>query len=182
MVNQNMVVIYQSKYGWARRYAEWIAEALQCDLRENKKTTVEDLAPYDTIIYGAGIYSGIVAGTKRLFNKGNEEALSGKTMVLFSVGINDPSDAKNMYNIRTSLGQQITDAILVDMQLFHLWGGMNYKNLSWLDRVRLSFMQRFSKDDRISQAGMANHGKSVDMISKAAIEPIVAYVKGLKLM
>lgn len=179
MVNQNMVVIYQSKYGWTERYAEWIAEALQCDLRENKKMTIEDLAPYDTIIYGAGIYAGIVAGTKRLFNKDNKEALSGKTMVLFSVGINNPADAKNMYNIRTSLGQQITDFILVDMQLFHLRGGIDYKKLSWLDRARLGFVQRFFKNYKIFKAGMANHGKPVDMISKAAIEPIVAHIKGL---
>lgn len=36
-----VVVIYQSKYGAAKKYAEWIAEALGADLFERRKIAPE---------------------------------------------------------------------------------------------------------------------------------------------
>ncbi len=29
------IVVYKSKYGYTKRYAEWIAEELSCDIKEN---------------------------------------------------------------------------------------------------------------------------------------------------
>ena len=34
------IVLYQSKYGATRKYAEWIAEALGCSAVETKKADV----------------------------------------------------------------------------------------------------------------------------------------------
>ncbi|NLM44598.1 MAG: hypothetical protein GX201_11400 [Clostridiales bacterium] len=46
----NTVVIYQSKYGATKKYAQWLAEELSCDLIETKKASIEQLEKYDVIM------------------------------------------------------------------------------------------------------------------------------------
>ena len=58
----NIIVIYQSKYGATKKYAEWLAEELSCDLVETKKATIEQIEKYDVVILGGGIYATGIAG------------------------------------------------------------------------------------------------------------------------
>lgn len=55
------IVLYQSKYGATRKYAEWIAEALGCSAVETKKADVEQVREYDLIILGGGVYASGIA-------------------------------------------------------------------------------------------------------------------------
>ena len=50
-MTNHAVVIYKSKTGFAKKYAEWISEALKCDIKENTKLSLDDLIQYDTIIW-----------------------------------------------------------------------------------------------------------------------------------
>ena len=66
------IVAYKSKSGYTKTYAEWIAQELHCDIKENAE--LSDLAGYDTIIYGGGMYAGgfpccIYVYTAALFSK-----------------------------------------------------------------------------------------------------------------
>ena len=53
MMNK-IVVMYQSKYGATKKYAEWLSKELSCDVIETKKAKVEDILAYDTIVLGGG--------------------------------------------------------------------------------------------------------------------------------
>lgn len=55
-------VIYKSKYGSTKKYAQWIAEELGADLMETDKTKLSALQNYDVIVYGGGLYAGGVSG------------------------------------------------------------------------------------------------------------------------
>lgn len=57
----DIAVIYKSKYGSTKQYAEWISEALKADLFERGNIKYENLYKYKTIIFGGGLYaSGII--------------------------------------------------------------------------------------------------------------------------
>ena len=84
-----IVVIYESKYGYTRRYAEWIAEALSCPVFERKQFRSRDFSQYEAIIYGGGLYAGGVSGIKMLAQ--NWHLLSGKKVILFTCGLADPN-------------------------------------------------------------------------------------------
>ena len=56
------VVVYKSKYGATKKYAEWIAEDLHADLFEGKAASADALTAYDVIVYGGGLYAGGVSG------------------------------------------------------------------------------------------------------------------------
>lgn len=55
-------VIFTSQTRFTRKYAEWIAQALQADLFELPEARKTDLSVYDGLIYGGWISAGSVQG------------------------------------------------------------------------------------------------------------------------
>ena len=53
-----ILVTYASKYGTTKRYAQWIAEDLACDLRDSREVNAELLKSYDILIHGGGLCAG----------------------------------------------------------------------------------------------------------------------------
>ena len=51
------IVIYKSKTGFVRKYAEWIAEDLLADIFEVSKVNINMLAKYDTVIFGGSLHA-----------------------------------------------------------------------------------------------------------------------------
>ena len=78
------IVIYQSKYGATKRYAEWLAQALQCEAVDKKQFAPKRFADYNTIIYGGYVYASGIKGLSLL--KNNAEKLKDKRVVCFAVG------------------------------------------------------------------------------------------------
>lgn len=76
-----IVVIYESKYGYTRRYTEWIGEALSCPVFEQKAFCPHDFSQYEAVIFGGGLYAGGVSGIR--FVCRNLNLLSGKQIRLF---------------------------------------------------------------------------------------------------
>ena len=56
------IILYQSKYGATKKYAEWISEETGFSCVETKKAKIEEVKTYDTIVLGGGIYAGGIAG------------------------------------------------------------------------------------------------------------------------
>ena len=77
------IVVYKTKYGSTKQYAEWIAEDLGCDVVDTKNVKVDDLLGYDTIIYGGGLYAEVINGVS-LITK-NTEKLKDKKIEILAV-------------------------------------------------------------------------------------------------
>ena len=56
------LIIYQSKYGTAKKYAMWLAEATGFDVVETPKADSRALKEYDRIILCGSIYASGIAG------------------------------------------------------------------------------------------------------------------------
>lgn len=175
-----MVVIYESRYGSTKRYAEWIAQALSCPLFERKKFHPEDLSQYEIIIYGGGLYAGGVSGIKLITQ--NWDILSGKKTVLFTCGIADPKDPDNISAIRTSLGKVLSKEMQEHLLIFHLRGRLDYSGLNLIHRSMMSMLRKMllKKDthtlrdeDRLL---LDTYGKCIDFTDPKSIQPLVASV------
>jgi menaquinone-dependent protoporphyrinogen IX oxidase len=169
-------VVYRTKYGSTKKYADWIAEAVGADLLDAAKIRIGDLLGYDTIIYGGGLYAGGILGFSLI--KKNYEKLSGKNLIVFAVGatLKKEDAAKEVKEI--NLPEEMRS-----IPFFLLRGGLNYKKMNVIDRV-LMFLRVNSikkKDpgtlDNDSKGVLATYGKVVDFTSKKAIEPIVSLIK-----
>ena len=56
----NIAVVYCSRYGSTKQYAQWLAEDLGADLYDVRRVYKEKLETYDTIVFGGGLYYGVI--------------------------------------------------------------------------------------------------------------------------
>ena len=56
------IILYKSKYGSMKKYAEWISEETGFPCIETDKARVEQLADCDVVLLGGGIYSAGISG------------------------------------------------------------------------------------------------------------------------
>lgn len=79
----NTLVLYFSKYGATKQYAEWLAESLHCETKDIRKMKKADLEGVERIIAGSSVMMGNLSGKKywkKLF-----PLAKGKELALFSV-------------------------------------------------------------------------------------------------
>ena len=68
------LVVYRSHYGSTRRYAQWLAQALDADAAEERQADARLVQNYECVIFGGGLYAGSIAGAARmakLYCRGN---------------------------------------------------------------------------------------------------------------
>lgn len=170
-----IVVIYKSKYGTTKRYAQWIAQELDAPIFDSSSIQASQLSNYDIVIYGGGLYANGIDGAKLVADN------FCKTLVLFTVGLANPQ----ITDYTPILEKAFKPEQLSKMKVFHLRGGVNYNKLSLLHRGMMAALKR--KADKITPAQRTSddvgiietYGKEVDFTDRTAIEPLVQYVKAL---
>lgn len=177
------VVVYQSKYGATQKYAKWLAEDLSCDLHQRNRVKLADLEPYDTIIYGGGLYAGGVNGIDILTK--NFDKLCDKNLILFTCGLADPRDKSNTDSIRQSLNKLFTAQMQEKIKVFYLRGAIDYAKLGPVHKAMMAMLYRMTKkkDDASlrdeDKEMLATYGKAADFTDKTTILPIIKYVQEL---
>ena len=53
-----IAIVYKSKYGSTKKYAQWIAQESSGDLFESSKVKAKKISEYDIIVFGGGLYAG----------------------------------------------------------------------------------------------------------------------------
>lgn len=138
------IVVYKSKYGYTKKYAQWLAESLDCDIKEN--VSLADVMGYDAIIYGGGIYAGRINGAK-LITK-NLEKLSGKKLALFAVG----SNVGRSEELEAFWKQALEENVRLNVPHFYLRGGFDYGRLGSVDRLMMNMLKKMLlKKDRLTE-------------------------------
>lgn len=167
------IVVYKSKYGYTKRYAEWIAEELGCEIKEN--AAFADISDYDMIICGGGCYAGTINGSK-LITK-NLSRLSGKKLILFAVGSNSGAekDIIPFWNKNLTAEQQRVIAH------FYLRGGFDYSRLSSADKLLMNMLRQHLKKikdpDEETRGLLAAYDKPVDFTNMERLKELLEYAK-----
>jgi hypothetical protein len=170
-----IIVIYKTKYGTTKRYAEWIANELDASLFEAGAIKPEQLANYDVVIYGGGLYAGGIAGIKLVTQA------PSKSLVVFTVGAADPA----ITDYSAILCQNFTSELLSRIKVFHLRGGIDYPNLGVIHKgmmaMRKKVLEKKTEDERSSEdrAFIETYGSKIDFTDKSTIQPLVEYVRTL---
>lgn len=175
---RKIVVVYESKSGHTKQYAEWISEELNADLFEARAATVELLQDYDLIIYGGRLYIIGIDGVK-LITK-NEAKLKDKHIVVWATGANPgrPEELESVWKKNFTLEQ------LARIKTFYLRGGFDYSKLSFKDKAFMQMMKLNIKRTRHrsqDQEELLQAFKTpVNFVAKENIQPLLAYVRSLE--
>ncbi|MBR2924884.1 MAG: flavodoxin [Clostridia bacterium] len=174
----NGIILYQSKYGATRKYANWLAESTGFSCMETKKATLAAVQPYKTIVLMGGVYASGVAGLS--FLKKNLLGLKGKRILIFAVGAS-PYDEAAIEQAR----QHNLKGELSHIPLFYGRGSWNLEGMTFGDRTLCKLLLKaVAKQDPSTyepwQAALveanANNG-AFDWSDKAYLEPLLAALK-----
>ena len=169
------IVIYQSKYGATKKYAQWLAEELSYDLIEGKKAEIEKIGKYDTVILGGGIYASGIAGIS--FLKKYYQKLRNKKIIVFAVGAS-PYDEEAMRALKE---RNFTNEFS-HLPLFYCRGTWNEEIMSWKDRTLCNLLKKavLKKEPAAyepwERALMEAIGSNMDWTDKESIKQIIEYV------
>lgn len=169
------IIIYRSKYGSTRKYANWLVEETGFDCMETNKVTIDLLDKYDVIILGGGIYASGISGLS--FLKKNIEQLQNKKIVVFCVGASPYDDRalKQIYTHNFNNG-------LTDIPLFYCRGAWDESITGFLDRTLCKMLQKsVSKKDPSDYepweaALMCSIGQKCDWTDRKYIKPILEHI------
>lgn len=170
------VVVYKTKTGFTKKYAEWIAEELACKAVAVKDFTKEELNSYDTIIYGGGITAGMIGGLKKF--KSWMLDTSNKKFIVFATGgvpyeVYEKEDQVRNANF-TELEKQ-------HIPYYYFQGGINYENMKLGSRLMMrmfaSILRKKKNKTPEEQASADMMAKSYDHSDRKFIQPLIQCVR-----
>ncbi|WFA08984.1 flavodoxin domain-containing protein [Tissierella sp. Yu-01] len=169
------IVLYQSKYGATKKYANWLKEELSCDIMETKKASADAVEKYDIIILGGGLYASGIAGLS--FIKKNYHKLKDKKVIIFAVGAS-PYDERSINMVKE---HNLKDE-LSNIPLVYLRGAWNEEKMTFIDRSLCNMLKKSvakkdqSKLEPWEAALMEAIGGNYDWTDKKYIESIIELV------
>ncbi len=138
------IVVYKTKYGSTKAYAELIAQSLNCEVADAKTVNAEKLMQYDTIVYGGGLYAEVINGVS-LITK-NMDKLGNKRIFVYTTGIT-PLDCRDYYDkmvIEKNFKPEIRDKIKV----YNFLGKMVTEELSLVHRTALKTLKKIMSEKK----------------------------------
>ncbi len=172
----NGVILYQSKYGATKRYADWLSEETGFKCVETRKADINEIITYDTIILGGAIYASGIAGLS--FLKKNIKKLAGKKIVVFCCGAS-PYEEKAVQQIR----EHNMKGDLSDIPLFYCRGAWNLDAMSFKDRTLCKLLRKSvekkdpSEYELWEKALMEAGDDKCDWTDKKYLDPILECIR-----
>lgn len=169
------IVIYNSKTGFTKRYAEWIAEAAGADCMPLPEAKKKDLTEYEAIVFGSWACAGSIKDVDWFTE--NMDRWKGKKLIVFCVGASPVTP-----DIEKSLAQNFNAPKLERADVFYCPGGLNYEKMSASSRLMMRMfvkMIKAKKNKSATEEEMARvMSSSYDIADKRYIEPILTCLRG----
>ncbi len=170
-----ILVIYKSKTEFTKRYAEIIAKEVEAELLDFKFVTAEKMSEFDIVVYGGGLYAGMING----FKKAKEMFVrsSAKKMVVFATGAT-PNEVNEKIDEVWKIN--LTEEEMASIPHFYMQSGLCYEKMSFPDKTLMKLMANMlsKKQDKDSvEAGQEQAIKSSYNISdKKYAQPVIEYL------
>lgn len=172
------IILYQSKYGATKKYADWLVEETGFECVTTKNAKIETVRNYDVIILGGGVYASGIAGLQ--FLKKNTNQLTDKKIAVFAVGAS-PYDEGAIQQVRA---MHFKDEIS-NVPLFYCRGAWDEEKMKFGDRILCRMLQKTvakqnpDEYEPWQKALMCAVGQKCDWTDKAYLEPLLKHIKEL---
>lgn len=170
-----IVVIYKSKTGFSKKYAQWIADELSADIFEISESTIEIIKTYDIVIFGGSLHAVGISGIN--FITKNFDKLKNKKIVVFATGA---SPARENV-IREVTSRNFTLEQQKSIKFFYLRGGFDYNKLGFIDKILMTVLKMKMKNKKeltSDEKGMLTaYSNPVDFTKRENIKELISYVK-----
>lgn len=169
------LIIYYSKTGFTRRYAQWLGEELSCDCIPFAKRKTADFSQYGAVVYGAGCHAGSIRKLGWFLKK--LPSLSSKRLAVFFTGAMPPDETA----VAQTVEKNFTPEQLKQIKVFYLWGGLNYEEMGPVDRALMAGFRKMLR----AKADAAPEEKemlkmiesSYDKADRKYLKPLLEYLQ-----
>ena len=170
MKNIKVLIVYQSKYGSTKQYAEWIHQEIKGDLVNIEQGDKPDLAKYDIMIIGGYMRTGHIVIAP--FIKDNWSIVKEKRVILFTTSGTPPQHPKIQSIYKKSLPAEIRKEI----KHFSLHGRMYCKNLTFFDKFLMTIGKIMEHDETLKK----DMGKDYDGVQPENLLPLFEYLENVE--
>lgn len=164
-------IIYSSKYGATRQYAEWLGEELALPLFITGSVDKAQLSICDFVVIGSSVYIGKLL--IRDWLRKNAAILKNKKLFLFVV-CGSSSDKEKQKKI---IADNIPDSLLELCSIFFMPGRLDIKKLSWKDRLLLKLGSRLEKNPVAKKAMLTG----IDGVKKENSDELANAVRSFRM-
>lgn len=172
------IVVYKTKYGSTKTYAEWIAQELSCEAVDVKNTNIEKLTEYDAIIYGGGLYAEVINGVSIITK--NLDNLKNKKIAVYTTGIT-PLDCRAYYDDYV-IKKNFKDGVPDNIRVFNFLGKMKMDELSVVHRTALKSLKKIMSSKKnpseMEKLLVELCDADGDFSNKDDIKELISYIKG----
>ena len=169
------IILYKSKYGSTKKYADWLSEATKFSCVETDKVDIKSIGDVDVVILGGGIYASGIVGLK--FLRKNIGVLKDKKVVVFCCGAS-PYEEKGFLQLK----EHNMKVDLSNIPLFYCRGAWDLDSMSFIDRKLCNMLRKMlSKKDPSeyepwAKALMDAGDEKADWTDKKYIMPILDFI------
>lgn len=166
------IILYRSKYGAAKRYANWLAQATGFDCVEIGKADIDAVRQVPAVILCGGIYAGGIGGIGWI--QAHWQALQGCKLAVFAVGAS-PWDADALRELRARNLKPPMEKI----PCFYGRGAWDESVMGFRDRVLVKLLKKMTaKQDPAGyepwQAALMSAGSGLaDWTDRAYLRPLL---------
>ena len=166
------ILIYNSSNGATEKYAEWIAEALDCDVMRYSRAKLGYTSMYKNIIFGSWLRGGEITRLNMLRANLSNFGIDNNNLIVFATGIIEPTDEYRTFVKGLNGCKQLPDDCF-----YMLPGKYNSRYCKSKDKIALKAMGEkiFAPvyDNQVQNArGRFENG--YDGVNHEAIRPIIA--------
>ena len=138
------IILYKSKYGATKQYAEWIAEETGFSCFQIDKADINEVARKDVIILGGGVYASGIACIP--FLKKNIGKLKEKKIIVYACGAS-PFEESAVETVR----QHNFKGNLKGIEFFYCRGSFDMKSMTFADRTLCKMLRKAVRSARCSE-------------------------------
>ena len=167
------IILYKSKYGSTKRYADWLAEETGFATMDVGNASIKDVSQYDTVLFGGGVYASGIAGLS--FLKKHWGSLAGKKVLVFVCGAS-PYD-KEAFDAVVALNMK---GGLSGVPCFYCRGAFDMSSMTFKDRtlcklLRKAVAKKDPEEYEVWERALMEvpEGERSDWTDKAYIQPIL---------
>lgn len=175
-MEKKILVVYKSVTGFTRKYAEMLAQEINCTLMELKDATAETMSDFDTVIYGGRLHAGTLEGLKNAKELFRQSKAS--QFIVFATGAMPDPTAEIIKEMWT---KNLSPDELSQIPHFYMPGGLSYEKLPFSDKLMMkcfSAMMKKKKDKTEDEKAMADAiAGSYDISSKEYMMPLISLLK-----
>ncbi|MCF7931350.1 MAG: flavodoxin domain-containing protein [Acholeplasmataceae bacterium] len=127
------IVLYKSKYGNTKQYAQWIADDLKFEVRDLSQFKKSEIGNYEQIIFGTGVYMGKMNQLKKVL-----KLFKDKPITIFACAGNAGVE-KEIEDIKSN---NFNPEELAFHDFFYLPGGVDFSKVKGIMKLMINIFRK----------------------------------------